>query len=78
MRALGEPTGSRRLTDEQNTAEEPEPVRPRPSDEGSEGAAADDRTSPFPYAENFDDWVAEETAAPEGSQHPRRADAADR
>ena len=77
MRALGEPTGSRRLTDEQNIAEESEPVRPRPSDEGSEGAAADERTSPFPYAENFDEWVADETAAPDGWQHRRQAHDAD-
>jgi len=33
--------------------------------------AADDRTSPFPYAENFDEWVADETAAPD-DPYPRR------
>ena len=77
MRALGEPTGSRRLTEEQNTAEQPEPVRLRPSKEGSEGAAADERTSPFPYAENFDEWVAEETAASDGWQDRHQADDAD-
>ncbi len=90
MRALGEPTGSRRLTEEQNTGEEPEqtvpppsvrrlqpPARPRPSDEDGEGAAADERTSPFPYAENFGEWVADETAAPDGRQHRREAGDAD-
>ena len=49
MRAVGEPTGSRRLTEEPNTD-------------------ADARTSPFPYAVNFDEWVADETAAPERPQ----------
>ena len=68
MRALGEPTGSRRLTEEQNTADEPAPVRPRPPDEGGEDAAAADRTSPFPYAEKFDEWVADETADPDERQ----------
>ena len=27
----------------------------------------DERTSPFPYAEAFDEWVADETAAPDDS-----------
>ena len=49
MRAVGEPTGSRRLTEEPNTDE-------------------DARTSPFPYADDFDEWVADETAAPERPQ----------
>jgi hypothetical protein len=48
---VGEQAGSRRLTGEHNTAEQ-------------QGQAADDRTSPFPYAENFDEWVADEAAAP--------------
>ena len=42
------------------------PVRPahaRPSDDGGEDL--DERTSPFPYAESFDEWVADETAAPD-------------
>jgi len=30
---------------------------------GDDDAAADERTSPFPYAESFDEWVADETAA---------------
>jgi hypothetical protein len=84
VRALGEPAGSRRLTGEQNTGEEPKqtvpppsarrlqpPAHPRPSDEGDDDAAADERTSPFPYAEKFDEWVADETAASDGRQ-PRR------
>ena len=74
---MGEPPGSRRLTEEQNTAGEPgqtvRPARPRrpqppahPRAAGEAGdEAADDRTSPFPYAENFDEWVADETAAPD-------------
>jgi hypothetical protein len=40
-------------------------VRPTPSDAGDEHAEADERTLPFPYAEKFDDWVADETAASE-------------
>lgn len=64
MRALGEPAGSRRLTDEQNTGDEPKQI-PRPKDAGDEHAEPDERTSPFPYAEKFDDWVADETAASE-------------
>ena len=80
MRALGEPTGSGRLTEEQNTVEEPErtippPAHPRPSGEVGEDAA-DERTSPFPYAEKFDEWVADETAAPD-AEHRREAGDAD-
>jgi len=37
--------------------------------------AADGRTSPFPYAENFGEWVADETAAPDGRQHREAGDA---
>jgi hypothetical protein len=81
VRALGEPAGSRRLTEDENNvegAEEavtppvpsrhglPTPAHPRQSDEGEEDAAADERTSPFPYAEKFDEWVADETAASDG------------
>ena len=44
----------------------PTPADPRGSDEGEEDAAADERTSPFPYAEKFDEWVADETAASDG------------
>lgn len=64
------------MTEEQNTADEPGqrvprprvgPVQPladpRPAGEGDDDAAADERTSPFPYAESFDEWVADETAA---------------
>ena len=66
------------MTQEQNTAEEPEQTvpppdahRPRPAarsragDEGSENAPADERRSPFPYAESFAEWVADETATPD-------------
>jgi hypothetical protein len=75
---VGETPGSRRLKEEQNTADEPGqrvprprvgPVQPladpRPAGEGDDDAAADERTSPFPYAESFDEWVADETAAPD-------------
>jgi hypothetical protein len=87
MRTLGEPAGSRRLTDEQNTVDEPEqtappstrrrqpPAPPSPSDEVGEDGAADERTSPFPYAEKFDEWVADETATPDARQ--RRGGAGD-
>jgi len=53
------------------------PAHPRPSDEDGEDAGADERTSPFPYAEKFDEWVADETAAPDGRQHRREAGDAD-
>ena len=72
------------MTDERNTIGEPErtvpplrgrrpqpPAQPGRSDEGGEDAAADERTSPFPYAERFNEWVADETAAPGGRQHRR-------
>ena len=49
----------------------PAPAHPRPSDEDEEDAAADERTLPSPYAEKFDDWVADETAASNGRQHRR-------
>jgi hypothetical protein len=47
----------------------PPPVLPRPwnergEDERSEDAGADERTSPSPYAEDFAEWVADETDAP--------------
>jgi hypothetical protein len=76
MRALGEPSGSRRLTDEQHDvepdaappAEESRPSAvPGRSREGDD-RTADERTSPFPYAENFDEWVADETAASDGRE----------
>ena len=49
----------------------PTPAHPRPSDGGEDDLPADERTSPFPYAEKFDDWVAAETAASDGRQHRR-------
>lgn len=73
---MGEPPGSRRLTDEQNTADEPgqtvTPPRgrrlqatadPRAADKRDDDPAADERTSPFPYADRFEEWVADETTA---------------
>lgn len=41
-----------------------------------DGRTTDERTSPFPYAEDFDEWVADETAAPD-EQEDRTADHAD-
>ncbi|HEX4745520.1 MAG TPA: hypothetical protein VFU99_01450 [Gaiellaceae bacterium] len=59
--------------------EPPQKVRrlepPAPPAEEREDAAADERTSPFPYAEKFDEWVADETAASDG--HERRGAAGD-
>ena len=55
------------------------PAHPRPSDEGRQDAPADERTSPFPYAVRFDEWVADETAASDGgSIAARRAPATQR
>ena len=67
------------MTDEEPTVEEPEQTvshatarRSRPTDEDGDEAATEE-TSPFPYAENFDEWVADETTAPGGRQRPRDA-----
>ena len=63
---------------EETVRERRPPTHPRPSEERGEDAAADKGTSPFPYAENFDEWVADETAAPDGRQHDTRTGDADR
>ena len=71
------------MSEEQNSSEEPEqtvrglrpPAQPRPSEERGDDAATDERTSPFPYAENFEEWVADETTAPGGAAR-QRGDAA--
>jgi hypothetical protein len=52
------------------------PAHLPPLDEVGEDAAEDARTSPFPYAEKFDEWVADETAAPD-AVHRREAGDAD-
>jgi hypothetical protein len=49
------------MTEEERTA------HPRPSKEDEDEAANED-TSPFPYAESFDEWVADETTGPDGRQ----------
>lgn len=64
------------MREEQDSVEERErtagglqpPAHPCPSEESGEAAAADERTSPFPYAEKFDEWVADETVAPDAGQ----------
>ena len=53
------------------------PTHPCPSDEVGEDVAADERTSPFPYAEKFDEWVADETAAPDAEHRREPGDADD-
>ena len=73
------------MTEEDQAAEEPEQtvpsgaarrfpptVHPRPSNE-DEDEAANERTSPFPYAEDIDEWVADETADPDERQRPWNA-----
>jgi hypothetical protein len=55
----------------------PTPAHPGPSDEGEEETAADRRTSPFPCAENFDERVADETAASDGRPHRDDRDSRD-
>lgn len=52
------------------------PADPRPSEERGEDASAGDRTSPFPYAEKFGEWVADETTTADGP-HPSGARDAD-
>ena len=64
MRAMGEPTGSRRVTAQQDTVDEPG----RSSDERDADADVDERTSPSPYADDFSEWVADETAPPDDAQ----------
>jgi len=54
------------VTDQQDSVAEPE----RSSDERDGDADADERTSPSPYADDFSEWVAQETAAPD--ERPRR------
>jgi hypothetical protein len=44
------------------------PAHPRPSEERDDDASEDARTSPFPYAEKFDEWVADEAAAFDGQE----------
>jgi hypothetical protein len=74
------------MTADQNDVEQPEqtvkPPRPlsasaaahaRSSDEDAEETVADERTSPSPYAEKFDEWVADETA-PHQRQRRSQAD----
>ena len=53
------------------------PAHPRPSDTLGEDMAADERTSPFPYAEKFDEWVADETGAPDAEDRREAGDADD-
>lgn len=63
------------MSDEPTTEEQPEqttPLRtvhrpPRPAEPDVE-----DRTSPFPYAEKFDEWVADETAPSDAQPRHRR------
>ena len=51
------------------------PADPRASEERGEDASADDRTSPFPYAEKFGEWVADEAAAFDGPHRTVARDA---
>ena len=71
------------MTEQQTTVDEPDPnpspsVRPlrpsshpRQSEAREEDGAADERTSPSPYAESFAEWVADETA-PDSREGNRR------
>lgn len=87
MRALGESAGSGRLTQEQPTGEEPDETvgalgmrgpstDPDPSTHREDEAAAR-RRSPFPYAEKFEEWVADETGSSDVRQHRRKRGDAD-
>lgn len=44
---------------------------------GEDQEAADEGTSPFPYAEKFEQWVDDETAARDGRQPPDVTDRGD-
>jgi hypothetical protein len=69
---MGEPSGSRRLTDahdavkqpgrEQPEASQSQPRPPRSTAEDVDDTRADERTSPSPYAESFEQWVEDEVA----------------
>ena len=74
------------MTDDQNDVEQPEQTleaprpwspspapRARSSDPDAEETVADEHTSPSPYAEKFDEWVADETA-PHERQRRSQAD----
>lgn len=69
------------MSNAQDHTDEPEamerglepPAHPRQSEE-REDASADDRTSPFPYAEKFGEWVADETAALDGQHRSAAGD----
>jgi len=70
------------LTREPTIEEEPDQPGPPPSArrsrrpthahplDGGGVESVDERTSPFPYADNFDEWVAGETGAPEDRASP--------
>jgi hypothetical protein len=60
--------------DSRHEAEQPlpgleRPAPPPPSEGAGDDAAPDERTSPSPYAEKFDEWVADETGASDGQEH---------
>ena len=69
------------MSEARNPVDEPEQTvprlephaQPRPSEEPGEDPS-DERTSPFPYADKFDEWVADETAASDGREHRSAAD----
>ena len=73
------------MTEQQTPVDEPDPTDPSPSvrplppsshprqsEARDEDGAADERTSPSPYAESFAEWVADETA-PDGQKGHREA-----
>ena len=63
-------------TDESQPTERLEPpAHPRPSEERGEDSSVDDRTSPFPYAEKFDEWVADEATTADGPHRSAAGDA---
>jgi hypothetical protein len=56
------------VSDERTDQEKPEQRTPlRRAGEPAQ-AGDEDRTSPFPYAEKFDEWVADETAPPDAGR----------
>lgn len=57
------------MTAQHDTVEEPG----RSPDECDGAADVDERTSPAPYADDFSEWVADETAPPDDAQPPQSA-----
>jgi hypothetical protein len=57
----------RRLTRRGSAQGRPLPY-PRSPDQPGDDTSEEERASPFPYADNFEEWVEDETASEAGQQ----------